>query len=166
MCTQACRRYYTAEYSGGVKQGYYFSPCDLELIDQIPALIEAGVDSFKIEGRMKSAEYVGSVVSAYRYVMDHYKEDRKGAIAAGRRMLSSDFARSKTTYWYGFNTNEDGINNAAVKILNPDQAGGTGIYLGKIRKTKPAPKELKQALLKNISDPTPEDRKIALAVIT
>ena len=152
MCTQACRRFYTAEVPGGVKQGYYFSPCDLQLIDQIPGLIEAGVDSFKIEGRMKSAEYVGSVVAAYRYVIDHYKEDKKGAIATGKRILASDFARSKTTYWYGFNTLEEGVNGAAEKILNPDQAGGTGIYLGKIAKSKPAPVELVETLKENIKD--------------
>lgn len=146
MCAQACRRYYTAEVPGGIKQGYYFSPCDLQLIEQIPDLIEAGVNSFKIEGRMKSAEYVGSVVAAYRYVIDHYKEDKKGAIAAGKRMLASDFARSKTSYWYGFNSLEEGIDNAAIKILNPDQAGGTGIYLGKIASLKPAPKELVEAI--------------------
>lgn len=146
MCAQACRRYYTAEVPGGIKQGYYFSPCDLQLIDQIPDLIEAGVNSFKIEGRMKSAEYVGSVVAAYRYVIDHYKEDKKGAIAAGKRMLASDFARSKTSYWYGFNSLGEGIDNAATKILNPDQAGGTGIYLGKIASLKPAPKELVEAI--------------------
>ncbi|MDY2840447.1 MAG: U32 family peptidase [Treponema sp.] len=152
MCTQACRRFYTAEVPGGVKQGYYFSPCDLQLIDQIPGLIDAGVDSFKIEGRMKSAEYVGSVVAAYRYVIDHYKEDKKGAIATGKRILASDFARSKTTYWYGFNTLEEGVNGAAEKILNPDQAGGTGIYLGKIAKSKPAPVELVETLKENIKD--------------
>lgn len=146
MCAQACRRYYTAEVPGGIKQGYYFSPCDLQLIEQIPDLIEAGVNSFKIEGRMKSAEYVGSVVAAYRYVIDHYKEDKKGAIAAGKRMLASDFARSKTSYWYGFNSLEEGIDNVATKILNPDQAGGTGIYLGKIASLKPAPKELVEAI--------------------
>ena len=156
MCTQACRRFYTAEVPGGVRQGYYFSPCDLQLIDQIPDLIEAGVDSFKIEGRMKSAEYVGSVVSAYRYVIDHYKEDKKGAIAAGKRMLASDFARSKTTYWYGFKSMEEGVENAAAKILNPDQAGGTGIYLGKIAATRSSP--IPMALLKGGSyDPDPGD---------
>lgn len=132
MCTQACRRLYNAEIPGGVKQGYYFSPCDLQLIDYIPDLIEAGVDSFKIEGRMKSAEYVGSVVSAYRYLIDHYKEDKKGSIAAAKRMLATDFARSKTTYWYGFNDVRTGVEKAGTAILNPDQAGGTGIYLGVI----------------------------------
>lgn len=150
MCAQACRRFYTAEVAGGIKQGYYFSPCDFELIEQIPALVEAGVDSFKIEGRMKSAEYVGNVVAAYRYVIDHYKEDRKGAIATGKRILASDFARSKTTYWYGFKTLEEGVNGAAAKILNPDQAGGTGIYLGKIANTKPAPAELIDAVNQNL----------------
>ena len=57
MCTQACRRFYTAGELGG----YYFSPYDLELIEEIPELVNAGVNTFKIEGRMKSAEYVGAV---------------------------------------------------------------------------------------------------------
>ncbi|MCM1321375.1 MAG: U32 family peptidase [Bacteroides sp.] len=128
MCTQACRRYYSAEMSGGVRSGYFFSPLDLQLIDRIPDLVKAGVDSFKIEGRMKSAEYVGCVTAAYRYVLDHWQEDRKGAVAAGKRILASDFARQKTRYWYD--------SSSAENILNPQQAGGTGIYLGKIEKTK------------------------------
>lgn len=137
MCTQACRRYYTAAVGGGEEQGYYFSPSDLQLIDKIPDLIDAGVASFKIEGRMKSAEYVGSVVAAYRYLIDHYKEDKKGAVAFAKRMLANDFARSKTTYWYNFKNEAEGIANAGSAILNPNQAGGTGIYLGKIEKIKP-----------------------------
>ncbi len=166
MCAQACRRFYTAEVPGGIKQGYYFSPCDLQLLDQIPDLIDAGVDSFKIEGRMKSAEYVGTVVSAYRYVIDHYKEDKKGALATGKRILAGDFARSKTTYWYGFKSLEDGIENTAAKILNPDQAGGTGIYLGKIAATKPADKELLAAIRENLPpDASPEQRNIQMACL-
>lgn len=159
MCTQACRRFYKAEVPGGEKSGYYFSPCDLQLIDQIPSLIEAGVDSFKIEGRMKSAEYVGNVVAAYRYVIDHYKEDKKGAIATGKRILSSDFARSKTTYWYGFNSLDEGVSNAAQKILNPDQAGGTGIYLGKIASIKSPSKELSIAIRETLPDDASIEQK-------
>ena len=158
MCAQACRRLYTAEVPGGIKQGYYFSPCDFELIDYIPALIEAGVDSFKIEGRMKSAEYVGSVVAAYRYVIDHYKEDKKGAIATGKRILSSDFARSKTTYWYGFDSQEQGVEKAGQEILNPDQAGGTGLYLGKIAATKPAERGLIEAIKAAANPDTPPEQ--------
>jgi len=158
MCTQACRRFYTAEMPQGLEQGYYFSPCDLELIDRIPDLMEIGIDSFKIEGRMKSAEYVGAVVSAYRYVMDHWKEDKKGAIVAGKRMLSSDFARTKTSYWYNFKTLEDGVENAGAAILNPSQAGGTGIYLGTITTVKAAPDELIEDAVKNASPDTPKEQ--------
>ena len=136
MCTQACRRYYKADFPGGEAQGYYFSPCDLCLIDHVPELMQLGVDSFKIEGRMKSAEYVGAVTAAYRYVMDHWEQDKKGAIAEGKRILSTDFARSKTDYWYGFKTEAEGVDNAGQKILNPNQAGGTGIYLGRISEVK------------------------------
>lgn len=167
MCAQACRRYYTAEYPEGIKPGYYFSPCDLQLIEHIPDLMEIGIDSFKIEGRMKSAEYVGSVVAAYRYVIDHWKEDKKGAIAAGKRMLSSDFARSKTDYWYGFKSVEDGVKNAGEKILNPDQAGGTGIYLGKISRVKKPDDGLIEEIKKTIPEgEDPRDYYIRMAALS
>lgn len=138
MCTQACRRLYTAESHGMEETGYYFSPCDLQLIEHVPDLMKLGIDSFKIEGRMKSAEYVGSVTAAYRYVMDHWEQDRKGAIAEGKRILSTDFARSKTDYWYGFKDVSEGVEQAGAKILNPNQAGGTGIYLGKLNQIRTA----------------------------
>ena len=147
MCAQACRRLYNTEAGGGYESGYYFSPCDLQLIDKIPDLADAGVESFKIEGRMKSAEYVGSVVSAYRYVLDHWQENKKEAVAAAKRMLATDFARSKTSYWYNFKSVGDGVEKAGSEILNPKQAGGTGIYLGKISSTKGIPDELKESLL-------------------
>lgn len=144
VCTQACRRYYTAEKGGAEEHGYYFSPSDLQLVEHVPALMEAGVESFKIEGRMKSAEYVGSVVAAYRYLLDHCAADKKGAIAAAKRMLATDFARSKTSYWYGFRTHEDGVNGAGAVILNPKQAGGTGIYLGVIDRIQRADAEVQR----------------------
>lgn len=128
MCAQACRRLYSAEVSGGTRQGYYFSPNDLQLIDRIPDLVTAGVHSFKIEGRMKSAEYVGTVVAAYRYMLDHWEADRKGAAETARRMLANDFARAKTRYWFE--------STKAENVLNPDQAGGTGIFLGKVDRVR------------------------------
>lgn len=129
MCAQACRRLYTAENESG-RSGYFFSPHDLQLIDRIPDLIQSGVHSFKIEGRMKSAEYVGTVVSAYRYMMDHWEEDRKAAAETAKRILADDFARAKTRYWYD--------SGKAENVLNPDQPGGTGIFLGSIIRTKSA----------------------------
>lgn len=164
MCTQACRRFYTAETSEGEKQGYYFSPCDLQLIEKIPDLIMAGVESFKIEGRMKSAEYVGAVVAAYRYLMDHWEEDRKGAVATAKRLLSTDFARTKTSYWYNFKTNEEGVDKAGSLILNPNQAGGTGLYLGVIDKFETPDDEAKQRAIDAAGpDASPEDTRIVMA---
>ncbi|MDR1909412.1 MAG: U32 family peptidase [Spirochaetaceae bacterium] len=97
LCTQACRRYYRREDEGG----YYFSPADLELAADIPALADMGVNSFKIEGRMKSAEYVGAVVAAYRKILDGLNGDRERSIAEARRILQNDFARSKTRFHFG-----------------------------------------------------------------
>ena len=51
---------------------YIFNSKDLCMIEHIPELIEAGIDSFKIEGRMKSVHYVASVVRAYRLALDSY----------------------------------------------------------------------------------------------
>jgi putative protease len=125
MCTQACRRLYRRED----ETGYYFSPGDLQLLERVPALADAGVNSFKIEGRMKSAEYVGAVVSAYRRVIDGLEGDRERSLAAGLDILRSDFARAKTSFYF--------VNGADPKVwLNPEQDGGTGIPLGAILKVK------------------------------
>jgi len=81
-CAQSCRwRYALAEEKrAGVylpleedgRGAYILSSRDLCLIEQIPALAAAGLDSFKIEGRMKSVHYVASVVKAYREAIDAY----------------------------------------------------------------------------------------------
>lgn len=142
MCAQACRRLYTAHTPQGDKDGYYFSPHDLQLIDYVPDLIKAGVSSFKIEGRMKSAEYVGTVVSAYRHVIDNWEKNKKGAVETGRRILAGDFARKKTSFLF--------VSSKAEEILNPNQAGGTGIFLGTIDKTA-------QFKIKEVEGKTKED---------
>ncbi|GMQ60013.1 U32 family peptidase [Vallitalea sediminicola] len=54
---------------------YLLSPKDIATIDVLPDLIEAGITSFKIEGRMKSPEYVASVTSVYRKYIDKYIEN-------------------------------------------------------------------------------------------
>ncbi len=55
---------------------YILNSRDLCLIEHIPKLIEAGIDSLKIEGRMKSSFYVGTVVRAYREAIDKYYEEK------------------------------------------------------------------------------------------
>ncbi|MDH3393146.1 MAG: U32 family peptidase, partial [Desulfobulbaceae bacterium] len=72
-CAQPCRRRYLYHE----QPGYYFSTNDFCAIEFLPQLIKAGVMSFKIEGRMKSAEYVGKVVEAYRLMLDAPPARRK-----------------------------------------------------------------------------------------
>lgn len=127
MCTQACRRLYTAEFGDGKTQGYFFSPYDLQLLKFIPELVKAGVTSFKIEGRMKSAEYVGTVVSAYRYMLDNWETDREAAFETASQILQNDFARQKTTFLFDCANNKD-----LTQTLNPQQDAGTGLYIGTI----------------------------------
>lgn len=88
-CCQSCRWKYdlfiseeelmTASYSARlVEEGenpFTMSAKDLCMIEHIPELIRSGVDSFKIEGRMKSIHYVATVVNAYRQAIDAYMHD-------------------------------------------------------------------------------------------
>ena len=66
-CAQPCRLPYTLEDG---TSGYLLSTKDLMLIDHIPELRDAGVYSFKLEGRMKRPEYVGVITRAYREALD------------------------------------------------------------------------------------------------
>lgn len=84
-CCQSCRWKYdlfeeSAEQpplslSGADEDKFMMSAKDLSMIEAVPQLIEAGVDSLKIEGRMKSLHYVATVVNAYRQAIDSYCED-------------------------------------------------------------------------------------------
>ena len=56
---------------------YIFNSKDLCMIEHIPEMIEAGIDSFKIEGRMKTALYVATVARTYRLAIDDYLKDPK-----------------------------------------------------------------------------------------
>lgn len=75
-CAQPCRLpYEVAEEKR--KGAYLLSPKDLCTIDMIPELIQHGVHSFKIEGRMKQAEYAAGVTSIYRRYIDKYEKNPK-----------------------------------------------------------------------------------------
>jgi putative protease len=141
MCAQACRRRYhpSGDDRSAGDGGYYFSPADLQLLEQVPALADAGVSAFKIEGRMKSAEYVGAVVSAYRRVIDGLEGDREKSLAEGLGILRNDFARTKTTFYFAGTP----ARGEGVAWLNPEQDGGTGRALGTILRVKGREGELR-----------------------
>lgn len=123
-CAQPCRRL----YSHRGKEGHYFSTSDLSAIDLIPDLVKAGVKSLKIEGRMKSAEYVASVVEAYRTVLDAPESSRKEALTVAKGILKYSFGRTPTKGFLASQQPDD--------IANPWQKGGTGRFTGQIKSIK------------------------------
>ncbi len=92
-CKQPCRRVFNLTKR---KKEHLFSLKDFQLIEYIPELISAGVASIKIEGRMKRAEYVQKVVSAYRQVIDD-----TSSISNSMSRLKDDYGRTKTSYFAG-----------------------------------------------------------------
>jgi U32 family peptidase len=76
-CLQNCRREYEIHDTSGetsfiIGEDYVMSPKDMNTIEFIDELIEAGIDSFKIEGRKRSPEYIAKTVSNYRKAIDFY----------------------------------------------------------------------------------------------
>ncbi|MDD6214662.1 MAG: U32 family peptidase [Firmicutes bacterium] len=92
MCAQPCR----LQYQIGEKKGYLLSPKDLSLIDYLDDLKKIGVDSLKIEGRLKRSEYVAAVTGIYR----KYIDSGNSVTARDRKELTNAFNRSGLTSAY------------------------------------------------------------------
>ncbi|CAM3351743.1 U32 family peptidase [Paenibacillus lupini] len=130
-CAQACRLPYDLMVDGEHKPmgdvAYLLSPKDLAAIDLIPELIQAGVTSFKIEGRLKSPEYVANVVSKYRKAIDSYfAGDLTGPSKEEIRELQQSFSRGFT---HGFLT---GTNNK--QLVDGTFPKSRGVYLGRVER--------------------------------
>ena len=73
-CAQPCRQKYRIE--GIKKQDYYLSPCDLSLFNQLKTISELNIKCIKIEGRMRSKEYLAIVISNYRKALNKLKSGK------------------------------------------------------------------------------------------
>lgn len=92
-CAQPCR----LEYDGA----YLLSLCDMCTIDILPKLIDAGITSFKIEGRMKGSDYVYAVTSVYRKYIDLYMSGEQYIVEdEDRRMLMEKYTRGSCGGYY------------------------------------------------------------------
>jgi U32 family peptidase len=121
-CIQPCRR----RYHHQKQPGFYFSTSDFSAIDCIPQLAEAGVMSLKVEGRMKSAEYVATVVSAYRMVIDALHGNTRDAVLEAKGVLENAMGRKSTE---GFLSGRGGVD-----IVLPKRKGGIGRILGRVER--------------------------------
>ena len=90
------------------KGTYIFSSKDLCLIKEIPEIIEMGVDSLKIEGRLKTEYYLASVVNAYRNAIDDYIKDPKNYdFTKYLKELEKTKTRGLTTFYFNDRSNKD-----------------------------------------------------------
>ena len=123
-CAQPCRLPYT--YQGVT--GAWLSPRDLCARDELQALADAGVYSFKIEGRLKRPEYVAVVTRAYRRALDGILEGRFApADEKEKESLTQIFSRG------GFTMGYPGKERDAA-IIDPARVTPIGVTIGKVKK--------------------------------
>ncbi len=136
-CAQACRMPYDLISDGrhvplGDKR-YLLSPQDLSGLEVLPELIGAGVASLKIEGRLKTPEYVANITRIYRRALDEaagLDAQPPGAVGHGencqnsRYALEMAFSRGLYTGWFGGNNNQ--------KLVHARFGKKRGVYLGQV----------------------------------
>lgn len=105
-CCQSCRWDYDLyENVDGEEKALFdesdapfaMSPKDLKLIESIPHMIELGIDSLKVEGRMKSIHYIATVISVYRKVIDAYCADPENFIIKKEWLEELDRCANRAT---------------------------------------------------------------------
>ncbi len=90
------------------KGTYIFSSKDLCLIAEIPEIVDMGIDSLKIEGRLKTEYYVATVVNAYRNAIDDYMKDPQNYNPEKYlRELEKTKTRGLTTFYFNDRNNKD-----------------------------------------------------------
>ncbi len=137
-CAQACRLPYELKNMSSRRVPaapgeYLLSPKDLCTVDMLGALVDAGVASIKIEGRMKSPEYVSAVVGVYRAVLDRVlaaAPDARGAVRATqaeKNTLAEAFSRGFTTAYLSSERDND--------IMSYKRPNNRGVAVGRVAKT-------------------------------
>lgn len=131
-CAQPCRKGYqllnqdTHEIIQ-TKGEYLLSPKDLWTIDHVKELVEAGISSFKIEGRMKRPEYVGEIVRIYRKTIDDVLNHGSASVSDDEReSMLKLFNRQMTTGHI--------FHKTGYELMNPVRPNHLGIPLGKVIK--------------------------------
>lgn len=135
-CAQPCRLPYTliksdAHSTESLDNGYLLSTKDVCGLDFIPQLIKAGVKCFKIEGRMKTPEYVAIVTSIYKKYINLALSNEPYVIDyADRKMLMQVFNRG------GFSSGHL-ANEYNTDLVYPKKPNNRGLYLGRVQKFNP-----------------------------
>lgn len=133
-CAQPCRlEYHLVDKSGkpvadaGQWGEYLLSPKDLNLSDHVPRLMAAGIDSFKIEGRMRRPEYVATVIRIYRELIDRALDGGDFAVTGEETVdLAQIFNRGFSTgYFFG---------NPGQNLMSYKRPNNRGVLLGRVKR--------------------------------
>ncbi|MBO8129465.1 MAG: DUF3656 domain-containing protein [Peptococcaceae bacterium] len=128
-CAQPCRLPYIlmeGEKEIGAEGPYLLSPRDLNLSSCIGDIAETGVDALKIEGRLRRPEYVATVVSIYRRILDRGRKGRYYITPEEQRDLAQIFNRRFSKgYFYG---------NPGRDLMNYTQPNNRGLFVGRVRR--------------------------------
>jgi collagenase-like PrtC family protease len=112
LCAQPCRRMYNGSYLLSMK--------DLSLVKRIPEMIEMGVSSLKIEGRLRSEKYVAAAARTYRAAIDSYYAGKFEVNKEYFKEMELAFNREFTWGYY----------SKDKQIISPERPMGRGLYLG------------------------------------
>ena len=129
-CVQPCRRKYTVSSASAkkkksqAKSAYFFSMNDLEGIDLVDEFNRIGVSSLKIEGRLRSVNYVEQVVRAYRMVMDASPAELEEIRAEAKELVKSALGRKASTGFF--------LGEKSKGIIASHHSGNIGTYCGRI----------------------------------
>lgn len=117
-CAQPCRREYRLKYRGyNIGNGFLLSTHDLATYNNIKAISDAGITSLKLEGRMKSGDYIGTIVNSYRNIIDGNPGDWK-------KDLHLVFNRQFTNGYI--------MNDQPGDVMGRGSSGHEGLYIGDI----------------------------------
>ena len=134
-CTQPCRMKYTPVQTDGKKEiylskspSYLLSKKDLYTLDILPEIIGTGIRALKIEGRMKSPEYVAIIVRTYRKYIDLYYRDPENYKVKEEDVykIKQMFSRQLCNGYYK--------DSSAKSIIDPGRSGSIGNFIGRIKK--------------------------------
>ena len=121
-CAQPCRREYKLKYNGhNMGTGHLLSTKDLNTSKNLNKLINAGITSLKLEGRMKSEDYIGTIVNSYRNILD-YNDDESS------KNLNLVFNRKFTKGYL--------LNDKPKEVMGRNSSGHEGLYIGDITEVK------------------------------
>jgi putative protease len=126
QCAQSCRLPYELIVDGETRdlgaKSYLVSPQDLCGLEDVPRLVELGIESFKIEGRLKSPEYVATTTRSYK---EHSLRDlSKREVSQRTNEMARVYSRGFFNGWF------DGVNHQ--KLVPAHVSSHHGLYLGKV----------------------------------